>query len=505
MKSALFMILTPMVVADLPVHCLRHEVAGQWTFHMTPAASMRTKCGHQSPDASGAQPSITDSEYSEKKEMTLDAASMASSDGETGTWTMVYDEGFEVKLGSKTFFAFNSFDGSVEADGNIQNYKSDCKKTEVGWYSDEASGTYGCYFATKGSDASASFSTFGSSMIPDAWTARQSPEEQLDSILAKESFLQEVVSLEKHQSHVDKINSIQKGWTAKLYDHLVNKTNKELIQMSGIRRAGVKSMRNARKPSFLQMKTSEEEVSFDDLPSDFDWTNKDGKDFLGAPVNQGSCGSCYVISTVNMMSARKRINEDNPSAEGFSAQFPLFCGEYNQGCNGGYPELIAKWSHDVPLLPESCGRYDLGDQSCKVTCDVESAEKYKVGDYGYIGGHYGAATERNMMEEVHSNGPIAIAIEPQDDFMYYESGVYEHASAVFDEWTKVDHAVLLTGWGVDNGKKYWRVQNSWGSNWGEGGFFRIRRGVDESAVEAQPVFANVEKGGDASLVSLYAR
>jgi len=327
------------------------------------------------------------------------------------------------------------------------------------------------------------------------------PEEQLDQILAHESFLQEVVSLEKHLSHVSKINSMNKGWKAKMYDHLVNKTNKELIQMSGIRRAGVKSMRTVRKPSFLQMKTTEEEL--DDLPTDFDWTMKDGKNYLGAPVNQGSCGSCYVISTVNMMSARKRITEDNPEAEGFSAQFPLFCGEYNQGCNGGYPELIAKWSHDVPLLPESCGRYDLGDQTCKVTCDVDSAEKYKVSDYGYVGGHYGAATERNMMEEVHRNGPIAIAIEPQDDFMYYESGVYEHASAVFDEWTKVDHAVLLTGWGVDNGKKYWRVQNSWGSNWGENGFFRIRRGVDESAVEAQPVFAQVERGGDPSLVSLY--
>jgi cathepsin C len=344
-------------------------------------------------------------------------------------------------------------------------------------------------------------------MVSDVWSPSysQTPEQQLDNILAKESFLQEVVSLDKHLSHVNKINSMQKGWTAKMYDHLANKTNRELIQMSGLRRAGVKSMRTVSKPSFLQVRTTEEEVSFDDMPSDFDWTNKDGKNYLGAPVNQGSCGSCYVISTVNMMSARKRISENNPEAEGFSAQFPLFCGEYNQGCNGGYPELIAKWSHDVPLLPESCGRYDLGDQTCKVTCDVDSAEKYKVSDYGYVGGHYGAATERNMMEEVHRNGPIAIAIEPQDDFMYYESGVYEHASAVFDEWTKVDHAVLLTGWGVDNGKKYWRVQNSWGPTWGEGGFFRIRRGVDESAVEAQPVFATVERGGDPSLVSLYSR
>ena len=90
--------------------------------------------------------------------------------------------------------------------------------------------------------------------------------------------------------------------------------------------------------------------------------------------------------------------------------------------------------------------------------------------------------------------------------MYYEQGVYEHASALFDEWTKVDHAVLLTGWGEDSGKKYWRVQNSWGPQWGEQGTFRIRRGVDESAVEAQPVYAKVQKSNDgATNAMLYTR
>ena len=50
-------------------------------------------------------------------------------------------------------------------------------------------------------------------------------------------------------------------------------------------------------------------------------------------------------------------------------------------------------------------------------------------------------------------------------------------------YAEVDHAVLLTGWGEDNGKKYWRVQNSWGPQWGEQGTFRIRRGVDECAAK----------------------
>ena len=44
-------------------------------------------------------------------------------------------------------------------------------------------------------------------------------------------------------------------------------------------------------------------------------------------VNQGSCGSCYAISATTMLTARKRILEDDPSSEAFSTQIPLYCGE----------------------------------------------------------------------------------------------------------------------------------------------------------------------------------
>ena len=63
---------------------------------------------------------------------------------------------------------------------------------------------------------------------------------------------------------------------------------------------------------------------------------------------------------------------------------------------------------------------------------------------------------RVQIPQVHENGPIAIAIEPNDDFMYYEQGVYEHASALFDEWTKVDRAELMTQ-GV--GDRYQQTSN----------------------------------------------
>merc|ERR1719162_34482 len=52
------------------------------------------------------------------------------------------------------------------------------------------------------------------------------------------------------------------------------------------------------------------------------------------------------------------------------------------------------------------------------------------------------------------------------------------------------HAATLIGWGkTDANLKYWELMNSWGSDWGNGGFFRIERGVDCCRIESLNVHA----------------
>ncbi|KAJ0397635.1 hypothetical protein ATCC90586_006521 [Pythium insidiosum] len=71
--------------------------------------------------------------------------------------------------------------------------------------------------------------------------------------------------------------------------------------------------------------------------------------------------------------------------------------------------------------------------------------------------------------------PISVAINSGNQFKDYKGGIYECPNnGDFADSTKVDHAVVLVGYGVDGADEYWILKNSYSSQWGEKGFFRLR-------------------------------
>lgn len=86
-------------------------------------------------------------------------------------------------------------------------------------------------------------------------------------------------------------------------------------------------------------------------------------------------------------------------------------------------------------------------------------------------------------------GPVAISASA-DSWASYLSGIFDSC----EKDSIINHAIVLVGYGVDDGTKYWTVQNSWGTSWGENGFIRIKR---HDTVEEDDAFCGTDsKPGD---------
>ncbi|XP_063375830.1 cathepsin L-like proteinase [Cydia fagiglandana] len=84
------------------------------------------------------------------------------------------------------------------------------------------------------------------------------------------------------------------------------------------------------------------------------------------------------------------------------------------------------------------------------------------------------ASEESLKQILYETGPLAALIIGSDLF-HYEKGIMTPDLCTHGGVVYVCH-VLIVGYGIENGTKYWTCKNSWGSKWGEHGYFRIKRG-----------------------------
>lgn len=223
--------------------------------------------------------------------------------------------------------------------------------------------------------------------------------------------------------------------------------------------------------------------------------------------DQGSCGSCWAFGAVEAMSDRICIHSKGQTNFHFSAEdLVSCCVDCGDGCNGGMPG--AAWDYWVEQGIVSGGAYD-SDQGCQpyeiAPCEhhvngsrppcteggntpkcVRKCEKDYDVDYK-SDLHFGkkaysiSGEVKQIQAEIMKNGPVEGAFEVYSDFLQYKSGVYKHEAGSL----LGGHAIKILGWGIDETTKapYWLCANSWNTDWGDNGFFRILRGTDECGIE----------------------
>ncbi|GMF21533.1 unnamed protein product [Phytophthora lilii] len=252
----------------------------------------------------------------------------------------------------------------------------------------------------------------------------------------------------------------------------------------------------------LDAGSSDSEDSGDDIevPTELDWTTKDGGKYITPIKNQGTCGSCWAFAGVSVVESRYAI-ENDVQASPLSVEQVLSCSapldhirskfednmtSSSEGCSGGMPFLTYEYLHLAKPYGLSCGSvnpYVMATNETNTQCpslttsEVAVAWEQNVSDYKVVT----PGSEQALLRAV-TRGPVTANIDATGDgFRHYAGGIYD-AQDCLSDGDEVNHAVVVVGFGqTDAGEKFWIIRNTWGTMWGEDGYMRIARGSSVGA------------------------
>ena len=219
------------------------------------------------------------------------------------------------------------------------------------------------------------------------------------------------------------------------------------------------------------------------LPDHYDMR---GLGLLTPIKDQGNCGSCWAFGATNVLEtmAAKKFGV----LVNLSEQQIVSCATQKgvAGCNGG--NSIGAWAYTQQKSQVTSKSYPyvsgLNDHSGKCK-ETEGKDRMVAATAGYKV----IRNEDDIRAALVEIGPVAIAIATDPCFLNYKSGVLKPENCACNG--PVDHLVTVVGYASEGGEDYWVIRNSWGESWGEKGYARFKRGVNQCQMMA---FATIPGG-----------
>jgi len=182
------------------------------------------------------------------------------------------------------------------------------------------------------------------------------------------------------------------------------------------------------------------------------------QDWMSEVESQGECGNCWAHSAAGVTegllhySYGQNINIDLDEME---ITDDASCAYGCEGCSYEYIYCGLWYIKNYEVCSENYGQFP-----------NRSNAYYSIASYST------QSESISAIETALNSSPVLATMSVWEDFQDYSSGIYEHTSGNYLD----EHAIVIVDYGNEGGVDYWLCKNSWGEDWGEEGYFKIKYG-----------------------------